>query len=38
VGVGLWNGEETSKEFLERIDKAMYEAKNKGRNLVAEAI
>ena len=37
VGVGLWNGEETAREFLERIDKAMYEAKNKGRDLVVEA-
>ncbi|KKS94570.1 MAG: Sensor histidine kinase [Microgenomates group bacterium GW2011_GWC1_43_13] len=37
VGVGLWDGKETAEEFLERIDKAMYEAKNKGRDLVLEA-
>ncbi|MCX6704511.1 MAG: GGDEF domain-containing protein [Candidatus Woesebacteria bacterium] len=37
IGVGLWNGVETAKQFLERVDKAMYEAKKKGRNLVIEA-
>ena len=37
IGVGLWDGIETSGQFLDRVDKAMYEAKKKGRNLVVEA-
>jgi len=37
IGVGLWNGKETTKQFLGRVDEAMYEAKKRGKNLVVEA-
>ncbi len=32
VGVGVYRGNETKLEFLERVDKALYEAKEGGRN------
>jgi diguanylate cyclase (GGDEF)-like protein len=37
IGVGLWDGIESASQFLERVDKAMYKAKDMGRNLVVEA-
>jgi len=37
IGVGLWNGKETTKQLLGRVDEAMYEAKKRGKNLVVEA-
>ncbi len=33
-GVGEWTAEETRSAFLKRIDKALYQAKKKGRNRV----
>jgi diguanylate cyclase (GGDEF)-like protein len=34
IGVSEYDGEDTIKSWLERTDKALYKAKNKGRNCV----
>jgi len=37
IGVGVWNGEETSDKLLRRVDDAMYDAKKRGKNQVVPA-
>ena len=37
IGAGVWNGKETSDEFLNRVDASMYYAKEHGKNQVAFA-
>ena len=34
IGLGEYNSSEEAEEFLERVDKALYEAKHDGRNCV----
>lgn len=37
VGVGLWDGKESDTDFFNRVDAALYEAKNSGKNKVVES-
>jgi diguanylate cyclase (GGDEF)-like protein len=37
AGIALWNGAETSDDLTARADTALYQAKNAGRNQIAEA-
>jgi PleD family two-component response regulator len=37
AGIALWNGAETSDALTARADKALYEAKDAGRNRIVEA-
>lgn len=34
VGVAVWDGRESAQEFLARADRALYDAKDRGRNRV----
>jgi diguanylate cyclase (GGDEF)-like protein len=37
IGCATWDGAESAEQLLSRVDAALYEAKNQGRNVVRRA-